>query len=307
VSDGGTMRRNAEAVSTTDAGSASRQKGRIEKGQIGKGKREKAPSEATGDGSGVIASSANGAIKTRASAAVEENGSGATTKLSRVSHAIVHAIETGVWREGDRLPSEEELAALHEVSVGTIQKVLARLASDGLIRREHGRGTFVSGHQVAPADVRYLRFMDKQGRELTSYVHAHGARQLKRKGPWSDFLGGDAFVRVDRTINVGGKFDLYSEFWMRQEDFSHLGGVNREALEDNLRELIMQRLALPTLRVDQWIHFGALPAGPAKALRRQPEETGFVMELRGYTLRDRPLYYQCILSGPFSERLVVIR
>jgi hypothetical protein len=31
------------------------------------------------------------------------------------------------------------------------------------------------------------------------------------------------------------------------------------------------------------------------------------MELRGYTLRDRPLSYQCVYSGPFSERLVVVR
>ena len=232
---------------------------------------------------------------------------GAATKLSRVFEAIVHSIETGVWREGDRLPSEEDLASLHEVSVGTIQKALARLSVAGLIRREHGRGTFVSGHQVAPADVRYLRFMDEQGRELTSYVHAHGARHLKRKGAWSEFLGGDAFVRVDRTINLGGKFDLYSEFWMREDDFLHLGGLNREALERNLRDLIMQRLSLPTLRVDQWIRFAPLPEGAAKALGRQPEEPGFLMELRGYTLRDRPLYYQCVSSGPFSERLVVIR
>lgn len=231
----------------------------------------------------------------------------ATTKLSRVSDAIMRAIESGMWREGDRLPSEEELAAQHEVSVGTIQKALGRLSNAGLIRREHGRGTFVSGHQVAPADVRYLRFMDEQGRELTSYVHVHGARRLKRKGPWSEFLGGDGFVRVDRTIDVGGKVDLYSEFWMREDDFQHLGGVDKEALERNLRELLTQRLALPTVRVDQWIRFAPLPDAAARALKRDPKEPGFVMELRGYTLRDRPLYYQSVSSGPFSERLVVIR
>jgi GntR family transcriptional regulator len=235
------------------------------------------------------------------------NGATTTTKLSRVSDAIVRSIEKGIWREGDRLPSEEELANQHDVSVGTIQKALARLSTDGLIRREHGRGTFVSGHQVAPADVRYLRFMDEQGREMTHYVHAHGARHLKRKGVWSEFLGGTSFVRVDRTINVGGRFDLYSEFWMREDDFRGLGGVDKESLERNLRELITQRLSLPTLRVDQWIRFGALSDTAVKALNRSPEEPGFLMELRGYTLRDRPLYYQCVSSGPFTARLMVIR
>lgn len=229
------------------------------------------------------------------------------TKASRVSDAIVQAIEMGQLKEGDRLPSEEELAVQYGVSVGTMQKVLGRLSNEGLVRREHGRGTFVSGHEVAPADVRYLRFMDEQGRELTSYVHAHGARQLKRKGPWSEFLGGEAFVRVDRTINVGGRQDLYSEFWMREEDFRQLGGVQRDELERNLRELIQQRLALPTLRIDQWIRFAPMPDAPARALGLPPEQPGFLMEIRGYTLRDRPLYYQCVYSGPFAVRLMVIR
>jgi DNA-binding GntR family transcriptional regulator len=227
-------------------------------------------------------------------------------KASRVADAIVSTIESGVLREGDRLPSEEELAARHGVSVGTIQKVLGRLSNDGLIRREHGRGTFVSGRHVAPADVRYLRFMDEQGGELTSYVHAHGARTLKRKGRWSDFLGGESFVRVDRAINVAGRIDLYSEFWMREDDFRQMG-VEGEELERNLRELIVQRLALPTLRVDQWIHCAALPEAAERALGLDAGQPGFIMELRGYTLRDRPLYFQSVYSGPFSDRLVVVR
>lgn len=230
------------------------------------------------------------------------------TKHELVSDAIVEAIESGVLREGDRLPSEEEIAAQHNVSVGTIQKTLTRLAHAGLIRREHGRGTFVSGHKVAPADVRYLRFKDENGHDLPSYVHARGVKHLKRKGPWSDFLGGEGgLVRVDRLINVGGRLDLYSEFWLREDDFSHLGGVGRAALEDNLRELLLQRLSLPTLRVDQWIRFGPLPAPAAKALGREEGQLGMLMELRGYTLKDRPLYYQTVYSGPYAERLVIVR
>ena len=149
------------------------------------------------------------------------------TKLSQVSDAIIADIESGVLREGDHLPSEEELAAVHGVSVGTVQKALARLASSGLISREHGRGTFVTGTSVAPADVRYLRFSDDEGKELPSYVHVRSVKRMKRKGPWSDFLEGEAFVRIERSINVGGRFDLYSEFWLREEDFAQLGGVDR--------------------------------------------------------------------------------
>jgi DNA-binding GntR family transcriptional regulator len=229
------------------------------------------------------------------------------TKLAAVSEAITRNIESGTLREGDKLPSEGELALMHHVSVGTIQKALAQLANSGLIIREQGRGTFVSGSKVAPADVRYLRFRDENGKELTSYVHALSVRRIRRKGPWSEFLGGDGFVRVERLINVGGRFDLFSEFWLGEKDFAQLGDLDRPSLEKNLRELIGQRLSLPTLQVDQWIRFGPIPATAARELDLEPESNGLIMELRGYTLRERPLYYQCVYSGPFSDRLIVMR
>lgn len=231
------------------------------------------------------------------------------TKLSSFSEAIIRSIESGSLREGDRLPSEGELAVTHGLSVGTVQKALARLMHSGLITREQGRGTFVSGTRTAPADVRYLRFRDANGNgnDLPSYVHVRSVRRTKRKGPWSEFLDGDEFVRIERIINIDGRFDLYSDFWLREEDFSGLGGVDRTSLEKNLRELVGQRLALPTLRVDQWIRFDALPAKAASELGIESGQPGFIMELRGYTLRNRPLYYQSVYSGPFSERLVILR
>jgi len=229
------------------------------------------------------------------------------TKLAAVSEAITRHIEAGTLREGDRLPSEGELAVMHGVSVGTVQKALSQLVSSGLIIREQGRGTFVSGSKVAPADVRYLRFRDENGNELPAYVHALSVKRLRRKGPWSDFLGGDGFVRVERMINVGGRFDMFSEFWLCEEDFTRLGELDRPSLEKNLRELIGQRLSLPTLQVDQWMRFGPIPSVAARRLDLEPETNGLIMELRGYTLRERPLYYQCVYSGPFSERLVVMR
>lgn len=229
------------------------------------------------------------------------------TKRTMVSDAIIRDIESGSLREGDRLPSEGDLAARHRVSVGTVQKALTQLAHSGLITREQGRGTFVSGTRVAPADVRYLRFSGADGRDLPCYVHARSVKRTTRKGPWSEFLGGEGFVRIERIINVGGRFDLYSEFWLREEDFAELGGLDRSALEKNLRELVGQRLALPTLRVDQCIRFGELPSAAAQQLTIAAGQAGLIKELRGYTLRNRPLYYQSVYAGPFRERLLVAR
>ncbi len=52
------------------------------------------------------------------------------------------------YRPGDRLPSEPELASVYGVSRPTMREVLRSLEGDGLVRRVHGVGTFVT--QVPP-------------------------------------------------------------------------------------------------------------------------------------------------------------
>ncbi|MEO5693041.1 MAG: GntR family transcriptional regulator [Usitatibacter sp.] len=231
------------------------------------------------------------------------------TKFERVGDSILRRIESGSLREGDRLPSEEQLATQFHVSVGTVQKALDRLARSELITREHGRGTFVSGALTATADVSYLRFCDEKGTQLPNFIHLRSVKRLRRGGPWSDFLGpGAEYVRIERRINVGGKTELHSEFWLREPEYARLGGSrDRHLLEKNLRVLLGQKLALPTLRIDQWLRFAALPAPVSRDLGLKPDEAGLVMEMRGYTLRDRPLFYHRVMAGPFALNLMIVR
>jgi len=58
--------------------------------------------------------------------------------------ALKMRIESGEWSFGAMLPSELELSEVYQVSRGTVRKVLATLEEDGLVRRERGRGTFIS-------------------------------------------------------------------------------------------------------------------------------------------------------------------
>lgn len=65
--------------------------------------------------------------------------------LYRQLYEVLHdRILRGVWKPGDRLPTETELVAEYGVSRITVRTVLDMLAKEGLIRREIGRGTFVA-------------------------------------------------------------------------------------------------------------------------------------------------------------------
>src|SRR5665648_150368 len=49
----------------------------------------------------------------------------------------------GVYKEGDLLPSENELCQLYSMTRSTVRQSLSTLANDGYIRKHQGKGSFV--------------------------------------------------------------------------------------------------------------------------------------------------------------------
>ena len=57
-------------------------------------------------------------------------------------------IAGGQWAPGDRIPSENELNRIFNVSRMTVRGVLTRLVEDGLLVRVAGKGTFVAKKKI---------------------------------------------------------------------------------------------------------------------------------------------------------------
>lgn len=63
---------------------------------------------------------------------------------ANVENTVRGWIESGEYAPGSRLPSERQLAGDLGAGRTTVRLVLAKLAAEGLIRSEHGRGYFVT-------------------------------------------------------------------------------------------------------------------------------------------------------------------
>lgn len=63
---------------------------------------------------------------------------------AQLAGRIRTAVQNRTLGPGDRLPSVRELAEIADVNVNTARAVYARLESEGLVRSEQGRGTFVA-------------------------------------------------------------------------------------------------------------------------------------------------------------------
>jgi GntR family transcriptional regulator len=62
----------------------------------------------------------------------------------QLTELLGREIDDGRWAAGERLPSEPAICQQFGVSRTTVRQALAALESQGLIRREKGRGTFVA-------------------------------------------------------------------------------------------------------------------------------------------------------------------
>lgn len=69
-------------------------------------------------------------------------------------------ILSGRFATGDRIPTEAELVAEYGVSRITVRQALASLEQEGLVRREVGRGTFVTEHRPFVAELRVEGSLD---------------------------------------------------------------------------------------------------------------------------------------------------
>ena len=63
----------------------------------------------------------------------------------RIKDFIQSNIADGTWAEGDKIPSEAELARQFEASRMTVNRAVKELAERGCLRRLQGVGTFVTG------------------------------------------------------------------------------------------------------------------------------------------------------------------
>jgi GntR family transcriptional regulator len=62
----------------------------------------------------------------------------------QLKRALAQEIAGGRWTEGDRVPSEPAICEHFSVSRTTVRQALAELETEGMIRRERGRGTFIA-------------------------------------------------------------------------------------------------------------------------------------------------------------------
>ena len=121
----------------------------------------------------------------------------------QIKALITRELQSGVWKPGEAIPSEQDLAARFKVSQGTVRKAIDELAADNLLVRRQGKGTFVATHAEQQIQYRFLRLMPDAGGDRGMARRLLDCRRVRAPADVARMLAcksGDAVVQLRRLL-----------------------------------------------------------------------------------------------------------
>ncbi len=79
---------------------------------------------------------------------------------SQLKNLIIKCIEGGEYPENSKIPSEQELCDLYDISRPTVRQAISELTNSGYLYKEKGKGTFVSKPKSRISIKNYSGFTD---------------------------------------------------------------------------------------------------------------------------------------------------
>lgn len=185
----------------------------------------------------------------------------------QVKRRLVERIVGGEWPPGSVLPSEHQLAAQMEVSQGTVRKALDALASENLLVRRQGRGTFVAEHDQQRTLFRFFMIESDDGRRQfpeTTFSRLTTAAANRREARALN-LGERADVwRLVRHRALDGSVCVVERITLAAADFPGLDA--HVPLPNNVYRLYEQSYAITIARAREEIRAAVASAADAEAL-----------------------------------------
>ncbi|MFM9114341.1 MAG: GntR family transcriptional regulator [Polynucleobacter victoriensis] len=150
----------------------------------------------------------------------------------QIKALILGSLQAGEWKPGEAIPSENDLAARYKVSQGTVRKAIDELASENLLVRRQGKGTFVATHHEDRVHFRFLRLVPDNGEPHYPKSKILDCKRLRAPAEIAkllDLKAGDAVVQIERILFFSEEATVYEEIWLPGTTFK---GLTTERLVD---------------------------------------------------------------------------
>lgn len=189
----------------------------------------------------------------------------------QIRDLVEHDVRRGELVPGQRLPSEGKLAARFGVNRHTVRRALARLAEDGLIRTERGRGSFVRETVIDYAVQKRTRFSSTLlAQERTPGSILIDSREIAAEEQVAEALrirSGEPVIQIRTVGEADDRRIAFTASFFPARRFSGFASVYRElcSVTRTLRHFGVHDYSRRTTRV-----FARLPSAEESEWLRQP-------------------------------------
>jgi GntR family transcriptional regulator len=229
-------------------------------------------------------------------------------KHLQLRDTLLAAIEAGVWKQGEQLPNENALTSMTPFSLGTVQRALRSLTEDGILLRRQGAGSFVaSTSRLLPYPL-HCRFLNDTGDGFLP-VFSKTLRRIRAKDEdaWKEQILSprSSILRIDRQIDVGSEFLVYSRFFATADDLGSLAKCSIRQLDgQNFKQLMARELKLPITSLRNMVVAAQIPDEAAAIIKCKPGVTGLRVIAIASTAA-RVVYVQEFFVPPTRRMLIV--
>lgn len=213
----------------------------------------------------------------------------------QIKSLILQSLQAGEWKPAESIPSEMELAARFKVSQGTVRKAIDELASENLVVRRQGRGTFVATHSERQVQYRFLKLVPDAGDSASEGPAERQIVECKRQRATADVaraLGlrsGDAVLQVVRVLSFAGTPTILEDLWLPGGPFK---GLTAERLSDHrgpMYAMFEAEFGVRMVRAEEKLRAVAPDPRQCELLKVPPGTPLLSVERIAYTYNDVPM------------------
>lgn len=213
----------------------------------------------------------------------------------QIKGLILNGLRLGEWKPGEVIPSEMDLATRFHVSQGTVRKAIDDLATENLLVRRQGKGTFVATHAEQQVQFRFLKLVPNSGTPGSEGPAHRDIVECRRTSASANIARalalrtGDAVLQVRRVLSFVGTPAILEDIWLPAAPFKGLTAERLANYQGPTYALFEIEFNVRMVRAEEKIRAEPATNGREKLLKVELGTPLLSVERIAYTYKDLPM------------------
>jgi GntR family transcriptional regulator len=210
----------------------------------------------------------------------------------QIKDLLTRSLQAGEWKPGESIPSEVELAVRFKVSQGTVRKAIDEMATENLLVRRQGKGTFVATHSEENTQYRFLRLKPDEGVPPAMQRRLIDCRRMRAPMDVARTLelkSGETAVQLRRLLLSGERPVVLDDIWLPGNLFKGLTAEKLSGYRGPMYSLFESEFGVHMIRAEEKLRAVAAEAEEAQTLAVPVGAPLLSVERLSFTYGDKPV------------------